>query len=87
MSVSIVNYCYFLFKTAGMREIAPKRFYEFKKYDKLYESMLFVSNYKFQFRMFEDGNKIILVYLHGIVHYECFEKHGKHSASGAKTPP
>lgn len=74
MSINLCNYCYFLYKTFGMREIEPKRFYEFKKYDELFKSMEFVSNYRFQFKLFEDANKIILVYLYGIVHYECFKK-------------
>ena len=75
MSVNIINYCYFLFRTAGMREIPPERFYEFKKNEKLFQSMKTLSNYRFQFRMFEDSNHILLVYLHGVVHYECYQNH------------
>lgn len=74
MSVNIVNYCYFLYRVAGMREVEIERFYKLKKYDELYKSILFVNNYKFHFRVFEDENKFILVYLHGIIHYECFKK-------------
>ena len=59
-----------------MREIHPKRFYEFKKNEKLYQSMLSLSNYKFQFKMFEDTHKVLLVYMscYGVVHYETYYK-------------
>jgi hypothetical protein len=59
-----------------MREIHPKRFYEFKKNKEIYKSMLSLSNYKFQFKVFEDSNKVLLVYMscYGVVHYESYCK-------------
>lgn len=76
MSVSIIDYFYFLRRTLGMREIHPKRFYEFKKNKAIYKSMLSLSNYKFQFKVFEDSNKVLLVYMscYGVVHYESYCK-------------
>jgi hypothetical protein len=59
-----------------MCEIHPKRYYEFKKNKDLHESIRCVSNYRFQFKMFENSRVILLVYLscYGVLHYETYHK-------------
>ncbi len=74
MPISIVNYCYFLYRVAGMREIEIGQFHRLMKQNELYRLILFVDKYKFPFKVFENRNKFVLVYLCGIIHYECFKK-------------
>lgn len=78
MSVFISDYLYFLYMTLGMTEIPPKRFYEFKKNELLFSSMKSLSNYHFQFKMFENSHEVLIIYLscYNTVHYERYQKNG-----------
>jgi hypothetical protein len=59
-----------------MREIHPKRFYEFKKNEALFKSIKMLSGYRFQFKMFESAREVLLVYMscYGGVLYEAYNK-------------